>query len=227
MRSRRRKVDDTADAITNFALTFAKAVLVTCFALFLMISPEQKKDDGVKPKMEFMITMEWATELNYDVDIWMRDPDGKMLYYSNKEVGFLNLERDDLGWKNNTVVVDGKKVVVPNNQEIVAIRGIRPGEYVVNAHLYAVRSGQASGNGNRDSSGGDTGYHPVPPFDVKLRIDKLNPRVKKVFEGSSTISNNREEVHLIRFTVTPEGEVVNLTKELPVKLREPTTMDPR
>lgn len=218
MRNRRRhRMDDTADAITNFALTFAKAVLVTCFALFLMISPEQKSEDGVKPKMEFMITMEWATELNYDVDIWMRDPDGKILMYSNKEVGLLNLERDDLGWKNNTVEVDGKKVLVPNNQEIVAIRGIRPGEYVVNAHLYATRTGAP--DGSRDTKA-EEHAGPVPPFDVKLRIDKLNPKVKKVFEGSSVISNNREEVHLVRFTITSEGEIVNVTKELPVKLRE-------
>jgi hypothetical protein len=214
MRSRRRKMDDTADAITNFALTFAKAVLVTCFALFLMISPEEKKDDGVKPKMEFMITMEWATELNYDVDIWIRDPNGNVMYYQNKEVGFLNLERDDLGWKNNTVVVDGKKVVVPNNQEIVALRGIRPGEYVVNAHLYSIRGGDP------DSTASDTQPHSVTPFDVKLRIEKLNPKVKKVFEGTSVIKNNQEEVHLVRFTVTSEGEIVNVSKELPVNLRE-------
>ena len=214
MRSRRRKMDDTADAITNFALTFAKAVLVTCFALFLMISPEEKKDDGVRPKMEFMITMEWATELNYDVDIWIRNPDGNVMYYQNKEVGFLNLERDDLGWKNNTVVVDGKKVVVPNNQEMVALRGIHPGEYVVNAHLYSIRGGDP------DSTASDTQPHPVTPFDVKLRIEKLNPKVKKVFEGTSVIKNNQEEVHLVRFTVTPEGEIVNVSKELPVNLRE-------
>ncbi len=82
----RRPHDDTEAALANFALTFAKALLVTCVVLFLLISPETKREDGIKPKMEFMIAIEWPGELDYDVDIWIKDPDGKKLYYERREL---------------------------------------------------------------------------------------------------------------------------------------------
>lgn len=205
-RFRRRLHDDTEAALANFALTFAKALLVLCFVIFVMISPDTKKDDGIKPKMEYMIIMDWPGDLDYDVDIWIRDPEGRIVFYGNREAGFLNLERDDLGKWNDTVIVDGQPTVVSVNQEIVAVRGIQPGEYVINVHLFRA---------NRVSYEGD-----VPPFKVDIRIEKLNPTVRTVYRGSVTLRRIRDEVHVTRFTMTPSGEVLNTFSDLPIYLRE-------
>ena len=206
MRRGRRRHDDTEIALANFSLTFAKALLVFCVILFLMINPNQKKEDGVKPKIEYLITMSWPPELDYDVDVWIRDPDGNVLYYNNKEVGFLNLERDDLGKTNNTVMIQGIEVTVVNNEELVSIRGFNPGEYVINAHLYTA---------NKISQ-----PDPVTPFKVTLTIQKMNPMVTIVYQGYAVIDTVRQEVHLVRFTMGSDGNMKSLTNELPTSIRE-------
>jgi hypothetical protein len=207
MRRRFRRHDDTETALANFALTFAKALLVFSVMLFLMINPQQQKTDGVRPKLEYLMTMDWPVDLDYDVDVWVRDPNGNILYYSNKEVGFLVLERDDLGKKNNTVMVNGQPVTIQNNEELVGIRGFNPGGYVVNAHLYSI-AGVTNAN------------TPVPPFKVHLKIQKINPIVKTMWEGDATISFVKQEVHLVRFTMLGDGRLVEITNEMPVMLRE-------
>lgn len=204
---RRHRRDDTEVALANFALTFAKALLVFCVILFIMVNPNQKKEDGIKPKIEYLITIDWPKDLNYDVDIWIKDPSGKILYYDDKEVDFLNLERDDLGKKNNTVDIDGSVVTVISNQELVSMRGFKPGEYVINAHLYSAdqRATPAA----------------VPPFKVTLRITKLNPSVVVVYEGQAEISSIRQEAHLVRFRLDSDGRSSGFTNELPTTIRPP------
>jgi hypothetical protein len=208
---RRRKHDDTEIALANFSLTFAKALLVFCVILFLMINPNQKKEDGIKPKIEYMITMSWPTDLDYDVDIWIKDPDGKVLYYENKEVGFMTLERDDLGKTNNTVMVQGQEISILNNEELVSVRGFNPGEYVINAHLYsALRI---------------TTPQVIKPFNVTITIQKMNPTVTIVYQGVAVIDTVRQEVHIVRFTMESDGTMKGFTSDLPVNLRETTTGD--
>lgn len=202
-----KKHDDTETAILNFALTFAKALLVFCVVMFIMISPDQKKNDGIKPKMEYMLTISWPGTLDYDVDTWIRDPDGKVVWYGNKQADFLNLERDDMGKSRNTVVIDGKPVVAENNEELVAIRGFKPGEYIVNVHLYSAERKYNEGL-------------PVPAFPVTLTITKMNPTVKEVYKMKVQVEYVRQEVHIVRFTLTSEGEMQNFTSDLPVMLRE-------
>lgn len=208
---RRRHRDDTDVALANFALTFAKALLVFCVILFLMINPSQKKTDGVKPKIEYLITLSWPKDLDYDVDIWIMDPEGKIIYYDKKEVGFVNLERDDLGTKNNTVQIGQKMVTVVTNEELVSFRGFKPGEYVINAHLY--------------SAEGDSAARPVPLFKIKLMIQKMNPSVETVYEGMAELSTVRQEVHLVRFNLSSEGVASEITNEMPVFVRQNVPSD--
>lgn len=206
MRRRRKRHDDTEIALANFALTFAKALLVFCVILFVMINPSKKDSDGVKPKIEYLITLNWPKELDYDVDIWIKDPDGNIIYYDKKEVGFLNLERDDLGSKNNSAQIDGKIVTVVTNEELVSIRGFKPGEYVINAHLYSAESNAEP--------------RPVPPFKITIVIQRMNPVVSTSYEGSAELSSVRQEVHLVRFRLSGEGNASGFSNDLPVMLRE-------
>ena len=50
----------------------------------------------------------------------------------------MHLDRDDLGDKNDKIYLpDGSMIKVPQNQELLTIRGIVPGEYVLNIHMYS------------------------------------------------------------------------------------------
>ena len=214
-RPRRRGHDDTEIALTNFALTFAKALLVVSVMLVALIAPSNKKDDGVKPKMEYMISAEWPGEMDYDVDVWIKDPQGRVLYYGNREVGFLNLERDDLGALNNAFLIDGKIVKSPANvhQEIVAVRGFEAGEYIVNVHLY--RAGVANVGVGRINVG-----QAVDPVKVAVRIEKLNPTVERKFTGEVTLTEMGQEEHVLRFNMSEAGEIGQISRDLPVSIRE-------
>lgn len=196
-RSRRSGGHDTETALANFALTFAKALLVVFAVLMMLISPNRRNTDGIRPKAEFVIMAEWPGDRNIDVDLWVRDPRGNIVYYANRESGFLSLDRDDLGFMSDTV--EGR--VVRLNEEIVTIRGIIPGEYVVNVHLFSLHGGEA------------------PPVQVDIRIERLNPVVTRVWRGSVMLTQANQEIHAIRFNMHEDGSVTQVANDRPIMLR--------
>jgi len=173
---------DVETALANFALTFAKALLVFSVVLFMLITPEAK--DGTKPKAEFLITVDWLGR--YDVDTWIRLPDGNRVNFQNKESGIVFLERDDLG-------VSCEKATAHTCEEITVLRGIVPGDYVVALHLY--------------SAEGSASPRSITPVLPKIKIEKLNPTVQIVWETTATLDAVRQEKRLIRFHVTEQGEI--------------------
>ena len=110
----------------------------------------------------------------------------------------MHLDRDDRGNSNNTIMVNGNKVVNPLRQEVVTIRSIVPGEYVINAHYYETKDIDAS-----DPKAGQ-------PVLATLSVIKVNPKAEVVFYGQSTLEARGKEVTMARFTVTPEGGVDNV-----------------
>ena len=94
--------EDTETAFANFALTFAKAMIVLAIMLFVMITDATKKEEGIKPKAEAVIMVEWSTTDNdasgkVDVDTWVKNPSGRLVYFGNREADNTFLDRDDLG----------------------------------------------------------------------------------------------------------------------------------
>ena len=107
------------------------------------------------------------------------------------------LERDDRGDTNDFTLVESKKIPLPIREELVSIRGLIPGEYTVNIHLYHHIA--------RD---------PVP---VTVKIEKLNPTVQIVYYQTLVLDHTDEEKTALRFTVAEDGNVVrtsNLEKSL-------------
>jgi allantoicase len=95
------------------------------------------------------------------------------------------------------IVINGKQVVNPLNQEVLTIRGIEPGEFTINAHYYESKNGR--------------------PVTVTVSIIKVNPRAEVVFYGQTTLARKGDEATLARFTVLPDGGVANVNT-LPKKL---------
>ncbi len=83
-------------------------------------------------------------------------------------------------------------MINPINQETVSIRGIVPGEYVVNLHLY-----RAAGAG------------PVP---ATVKVEKLNPSVQLVFYGPVALTEQGDERTAVRFLVGGDGRVIDVNQ---------------
>lgn len=184
------------NALLGFVVMFVLA--------FLLINPIAKSG-AVDPKAEFLITLSWPDGRPEDVDLYVEDPAGGLVWFRAREVGLMHLDRDDLGLRNDTIEVGGQRVVNPLNQEVVSIRGILPGEYVVNLHLYRAED---------DST-------PVP---ATLKVEKLNPRVELVFYGSVVLTGGGDERTAVRFSIGADGRVrdVNQLPKALVPLRRLT-----
>jgi hypothetical protein len=170
--------------------------------MFMSVKAKINQAD-IKHNAEYMITVTWPVSLSDDVDTWIEDPLGNKIWYNVKDLGVTHLDRDDLGSVNDTIEMpDGKKVIIPYNEEKTSIRGFIKGEWVLNIHLYSKRGISA-----RESK-------PVP---VEVRIEKLNPSSKTVFYKKVDLINHWEEITITRFTMLENGDIFqfdNLEKSL-------------
>ena len=149
------------------------------------------KAGDVPAKAEMMITVSWPDGNPNDVDTWITEPGGKTLWFRQRDAGMLHLDRDDRGERNNTVVVDGQTFTSAARQEIATVRGLVPGEYVVNAHYYDSRDQQ--------------------PVDVTVTVIKINPQAEVVFTGTQQIPRKGDERTLVRFTLDANGAVTQVS----------------
>ena len=179
------------DLLFNILIGFVFLFIVS----FLLINPIAKRAD-IEVKAEFLITVFWPDNLEDDVDIYVEDPAGNLVWFKSREPGLMHLDRDDLGKRNDEVITATGTILFPENREIVTLRGIVPGEYVVNVHCYF-----------------KVGSKPVP---VTVQIDKINP-YSVVLREIVDLSNKGEEITVTRFSVNSKGEVTNVNK-LPKRL---------
>ena len=170
------------DILFNALLGFA----VMLFIAFALIRPDAKSGD-IDVKAEFIITVSWPDNDPDDIDTYVEDPLGDVVWYHSLQKGFLNLDRDDRGTYLDEVTVDGQKVTFPLNQETVSIRRNVPGEYIVNVYRFTDPSGE-----------------PVP---VTVKVEKINPKVSVVYYGSVTLNKKADEKTVLRFSVDDAGNV--------------------
>jgi hypothetical protein len=171
------------DILFNALLGFA----VMVFIAFALIRPDAKSGT-VDVKADFIITATWPDGNPDDIDLYVEDPQGNVVWYYVKEAGLIHLDRDDRGNFHDTVVVDGQKVESPLNQETVTVRGIIPGEYVVDVFRYTATTGE-----------------PVP---VTVKVEKINPTLTVVHYGTVMLNYKTDEKTAIRFTVNTAGDVI-------------------
>lgn len=182
------------DFLFNLLLVF-----IVLLALLLMLPKEPSKaEQDITTKAEFVIQMEWDSNRNIDVDLWVKDPMGDTIYFSRKKGKNVSLELDDLGDSSDKVFkLDGSSEVIKINEEVVSIRGINPGEYTVNAHIY-----------NKFNDG----ISSLEPLAVRVKVLKLNP-FRKVFEGERIFTDRGEEQTFINFFVNEDGYVMEINEE--------------
>jgi len=180
------EVDPFYDMLFNMLIAF-----VFCFVVALLaFNPKARKSGDIPAKAEFMVTISWPDNNPNDIDTWVQEPSGKVLWFRQRDAGLLHLDRDDRGAKNATVLVNGREFSSPIRQEIVTLRGVLPGEYVVNAHYYD----------SKDQM----------PVDVSVTVVKVNPQAEIVFNGTQQIPAKGDERTLVRFTLDDAGQVTDL-----------------
>ena len=118
--------------------------LVIIFVVFSMISsalmkiekPANTEKQIPNPTL-FVVVVDWDGELDDDVDTYVTDPADHLVCFKRLKDGLMTLERDDTGKISNTITSpEGKRISALYNEERVDIRGIIPGEYIVNVHMF-------------------------------------------------------------------------------------------
>ena len=194
-----RGTDPFIDLLFNALLGFTFLFLVSV----MFMNPEARKG-RVNLKAEYIISVTWADQLADDIDLWVQDPIGETVSYLRKDAGWLHLDRDDRGEVNDIVVIDGREVIYPINQEVVTIRGIIPGEYIVN--LYYYKAAQAR------------------PVEALIKVEKVNPTLQTVYVRKVQMTQQDDEQTIVRFTLDGIGKITEIN-ELPKRLT-PYAMEP-
>jgi hypothetical protein len=175
-----------------FSVMLFKALQVVAFLFFialLVMNPEAKQGK-IDTKAEFIITLGWPDSHPDDIDLYAEDPLGNIVWYHEREAGFMVLDRDDRGGLNNSITVNGRKVMSPIRQETISIRGIVAGEYTVNVNYYLA-----------------TTTAPVP---VSVKIEKVNPTVEVIFYDTIMLDHMGQEKTAARFKIADDGKVLDI-----------------
>jgi hypothetical protein len=192
--SREPEVDPFYDMLFNMLIAF-----VFCFLIALLaMNPKATKAGDIPAKAEYIITLSWPDLDPNDIDLWVQGPTGEVVFYRARENGLMHLDRDDRGNSNDTIMVNGRPIVNPLNQEVVTLRGVAPGEYVVNAHYFESKE--------VDSTDPKAGQ----PVEVNLSVVKINPRAEVVFYGKQLLKGRGDEATLARFTIRGDGTVTGI-----------------
>ena len=202
------------DLLFNILLGFAFLFIVA----FLLIKPEAKKKDFDR-RAEFVIILEWDHDAADDLDLYVQDPMGDIVSFRLPRWGFMHLDKDDLGKANDTVVnADGSRSTVMINREVVTIRGIMPGEFIINAHYYSTReySGQSIEMGETRVSADK----PKKNLTVKVELHKVTPYTI-LWTGEKQFTQKGQEETFLRFRIDDKGNLV-----LPFRFEEKQFVTP-
>lgn len=180
------------DLLFNILLAFVAFFMCA----FLLVNPKVKQEKNVEAKAEMIITVTWPRECEDDVDTYVEEPTGKLVYFQRKEDGLMHLDRDDLGHANDKIITPSGTYEYNENREMVTLRGLIPGEYTVNVHMYSKRGKK--------------------PVEVTIILEKINPSLKLCASKTVTLTKNGDERTAFRFTIK-DGDVTEII-HLPKKL---------
>ena len=177
--------DDAADTVFRDVVMLALAGFVVLVILLLphLNPPGAKSAEGTTPPGNVIVEVRWPDEIDADVDLWVQAPGDVPVGYSNKGGAVFNLLRDDLGKRAD---------VTGLNYETSYSRGILPGEYAVNLHLY------------RNPSKA----YPVPVTVVTSVKQAANEAARQLLASKVLLAREGEELTVYRFGLSAAGALV-------------------
>jgi len=184
--------DVFTDLLFNALLGFA-----FMFAIAFMLINSSEEAGNINTKAEVLISVQWPNEHPDDVDAVVEDPQGKLVWYHNRDSGLMHLDRDDRGNLADNINIKGDVVSSPINQETVTVRGLQSGEYVINLLHYKSNFKE--------------------PLPVTVKVEKLNPTVELIYYGQHFLNGVGDEITALRFLVNGDKEVAEIN-QLPKRL---------
>lgn len=189
------------DLLFNMLMGFFMLLLI---AIALIKVETSSKD--IELKAEYMITLEWPNGNKDDVDLLVKTPQNQIVFYGNRDIKSASLDRDDLGARNDTIILeDGTKVVIKENWEHITLRKALAGEYIVNVLMFSKRD--------------------KLPTPVKVKIEKLNP-YRLIYSTTVDLYSRRQEETILRFTIGSNGDVIDRST-IPYSLKNKLKIGPR
>ena len=197
---------DFRTAYIDLLINLLTGTVVLFILTTLLIAPITKNSEGIKKNADYVITLEWPNEIDCDVDIWVRDPQNNIVSYKFPEAGLMYLERDDMGKRRSVYTVDGREMIIdPDNKEFVTLRGVFPGEYVVNVHSYSCLGSEGK-------------MTAVPPGTEKripliVEIIKINPTYSVIKRIEMSLDSVWQEKTVVRFTMDGNKNILRFKND--------------
>jgi hypothetical protein len=191
--------EDVNGTVFRDVITLALCGFVAVVILLLPhLNPKQEAQAAVASTVpgNVMVEARWADELDTDVDLWVQAPGDVPVGYSNKSGVIFNLLRDDLGRNADPTQL---------NYEVSYSRGVPPGEYAINLHMYRNKSR-------------------ISPVKVTVVTSVKRPNAesaKQILTSSIDLMAENQETTVYRFKLTEAGELVpGSVNSLPKPLRK-------
>jgi hypothetical protein len=191
--------EDVNGTVFRDVITLALCGFVAVVILLLPhLNPKQVAQAAVASTVpgNVMVEARWADELDTDVDLWVQAPGDVPVGYSNKSGVIFNLLRDDLGRNADPTQL---------NYEVSYSRGVPPGEYAINLHMYRNKA-------------------KVSPVKVTVVTSVKKPNsesAKQILTSSVDLMVENQETTVYRFKLTEAGELVpSSVNSLPKPLRK-------
>ena len=186
-KKKRGSTDPFTDLLFNALLGFTYLFLIA-----VMFMNPVAETGVIEAKAEYIIALNWPDNDPNDIDIWVEDPVGNIIWFKNREAGLVHLDRDDRGNINDLIKFNEQQVSNPLNQELVTVRGVVPGEYVVNIHYYETVTNT--------------------PVDVSVKISRVNPTLEVAYYGKMTLEKKGVEKTAVRFHISNQGNIEHINK---------------
>ena len=187
------------DLLFNILVGFAFLFIIA----FLLIKPEAKKKDFER-RAEYIVVMEWDAGAKDDIDLYVEDPLGGIASFRHPRVNFMHLDKDDLGVRNDTTVMaDGSTTTIKINREVITIRGIIPGEWVINAHYYSAYE-YASANGDSKIISKSKDDYSIT---VRVELHRVNP-YQILWVGEKKFTPKGQEETCLRWRIDKVGGIL-------------------
>lgn len=192
------EAEDDSDVVFRDVITLALLGFVALVIIMLPhINPPLKKEEAksIDPPGNVIVEARWDDKVDADIDLWVQGPEDVPVGYSNLSGQLFSLLRDDIGKRNDASEL---------NYENTYSRGIRPGEYIVNLHMYFNRAN-------------------VWPIKAKVLVSLVKTRgtsryTEQVLVSDVKLTRLGEEKTVFRFKLDKDGNLVKSSVNATEKL---------
>jgi hypothetical protein len=174
-----------SSAIGWAAIDLAAALILV---VYVLIAPPARARPTAPDLGYYAVQMTTPVGRLDDVDLYVRDPDGNVAYFDAMNVGLMTLEHDVIPGATETL---GATRGDDCDCERTILRGVVPGTYVVNVHMYNSVDGR--------------------PDPVTVTLWSMASG-RPITSTTVTLRANGDVATPFRFTLGPAGNVVRVDR---------------